>query len=267
MPDRVYADAHTFGFFIRPTDTSDTGVIASNNFPIMHGGDLPIAITRDGKGDVTIVYNEFNGEDVRYEIKPSSSASGSKSKGSKARSLTSQTGQVVGDSPINMRNGGTISVWHAETPNVRISRTFDRIESVPLTILACSSEEPGETASNLVDGKTETIWHTAYGVTVTKYPHTVDFDCGEMQTIKGFSYLPRQDGGTNGNIKAYRVQLSQDGKTWGEPVAEGNFERSANLQRVTFAKPQRARYLRLTALSAQNGLDFASGAEFSVLAE
>ena len=32
-------------------------------------------------------------------------------------------------------------------------------------------------------------------------------------------------------------------------------------------KPQRARYLRFTALSSQNGADFASGAEFDVLAE
>ena len=173
----------------------------------------------------------------------------------------------MGDEPIDLRNGGTITVWHTETPEVKISRTFDKVEFVPVTVLACSSEEPGEDAANLVDGKPETIWHTAYGVTVTKYPHSVDFDCGELLTIKGFTYLPRQDGGTNGNIKGYRIQLSEDGKTWGEPVAEGEFQRSANLQRVLFTTPTRARYLRFTALSSQNGLDFASGAEFTVLAE
>ena len=81
------------------------------------------------------------------------------------------------------------------------------------------------------------------------------------------TYLPRQDGGNNGNIKAYRIQLSTDGKTWSEPVAEGEFDRGAALKRITFQKPQRARYLRFTALSSQNGLDFASGAEFTVIAE
>ena len=95
----------------------------------------------------------------------------------------------------------------------------------------------------------------------------MDFDCSELKTIKGFTYLPRQDGGNNGNIKGYRVQLSQDGKTWSAPVAEGEFDRGAALKRVAFATPQRARYLRFTALSSQNGLDFASGAEFTVLAE
>ena len=251
-PDRVYADAHCFGFFIRPTATSDTHKISDANFPVMHAGDLPLAITRDAKGEVTIVYNEFNGEEVKYELK--------NNKGKKV--VKAYAGEL-----IDMRNGGTITVWHKETPKVRISRTFDKVEFVPVTVLACSSEEPGENASHLVDGKPETIWHTAYGVTVTKYPHSVDFDCSEMKTIKGFTYLPRQDGGNNGNIKAYRVQLSTDGKTWSEPVAEGEFERGAALKRVIFQKPQRARYLRFTALSSQNGLDFASGAEFTVIAE
>ena len=201
-------------------------------------------------GQGSLVCNAFEGEEVRYSL-----------------SNPQLSSLVYDGSPIKMRDGGTITVWHAQTPDVRISRTFDRIEGIPVTVLACSSEEPGENAVRLVDGKPETIWHTAYGVTVTKYPHTVDFDCGETKTIKGFTYLPRQDGGTNGNVKAYRIQLSQDGKTWGETVAEGNFERSAALQRVTFQAPQRARYLRFTALSSQNGLDFASGAEFTVLAE
>lgn len=139
--------------------------------------------------------------------------------------------------------------------------------SVKVTVAACSSEEPGQGADLLVDKDPNSFWHTAYGVTVTKYPHTIDFDCGENKNLQGFTYLPRQDGGANGNIKAYRVQLSTDGQTWSEPVAEGNFENNANVQRIRFARPQRARYLRFIALSAQNGLDFASGAEFTVLAD
>lgn len=248
--DRVYADAHTFGFFMRPIATADTRKISAQNFNVLGTGDLPIAITRDAKGEVTIIKSKLDVTDVWYSLDPKD-----------------KKGQPYANVPIDMRNGGTITVWHKDTPDVKISRTFDKVEFVPVTVLACSSEEPGENAANLVDGKPESIWHTAYGVTVTKYPHTVDFDCSEMKTIKGFTYLPRQDGGNNGNIKAYRIQLSTDGKTWSEPVAEGEFERGAALKRVIFQKPQRARYLRFTALSSQNGLDFASGAEFTVIAE
>ena len=259
-PDRVYAAANTFGFFIRPTATSDIKAIAAASYPVGHGGDLPIAITRDSKGEVKIVNNKFSGENISYVVQPATA------KPLTAKQLKARAKVYAGE-PIDMRGGGTITIWHTETPDVRITRTFDKVEFVPVTVLACSSEEPGENASNLVDGKPESIWHTAYGVTVTKYPHTVDFDCGEMKTIKGFTYLPRQDGSANGTIKGYRIQLSQDGKTWSDGVAEGEFERGAALKRITFAKPARARYVRFTALSSQNGLDFASGAEMGVLAE
>ena len=265
-PDRVYADAHTFGFFIRPTATADVKAIAAASFPAAHSGDLPIALTRDAKGEVKIVYNESGGESISYSLTPGPSPKGEGSKNSRSRKAASKP-QLYHGEPIDMREGGTITVWHTQTPDVRITRTFDKVEFVPVTVLAASSEEPGENAANLVDGKPETIWHTAYGVTVTKYPHSVDLDCGEMKTVKGFTYLPRQDGSANGNIKSYRIQLSTDGKTWSEPVAEGDFERGASLKRITFAKPARARYLRFTALSAHNGLDFASGAEMTVLAE
>lgn len=259
-PDRVYADAHTFGFFIRPTATADVNSIARSAYPISRCGDLPLAITRDARGVATIIYNKFKGESVSYLTLPA---------GAKALSAQQRVakGKTYTGEDIDIRQGGTIIAWHTDQPDITVSRTFERIESIPVTVLAASSEEPGENASNLVDGKPETIWHTAYGVTVTKYPHTVDFDCSEAKIIKGFTYLPRQDGGNNGNVKGYRIQLSADGKTWSEPVAEGEFERGAALKRITFKQPQRARYLRFTAISSQNGLDFASGAEFTVLAE
>ena len=50
-----------------------------------------------------------------------------------------------------------------------------------------------------------------YSVTVAKYPHWVDLDAGEVKEIKGFTYLPRQNGG-NSNIKDYSIQVSMDGK-------------------------------------------------------
>ena len=78
-------------------------------------------------------------------------------------------------------------------------------------------------------------------------------------------YLPRQDSGTNGNIKAYKLQVSDDGKNWGEAVVQGEFENNRKQQTVLFPKPVKARYVRFTALSSQNGQDFASGAEFELI--
>ena len=212
----------------------------------------PVAILRDKAGKVTIVGDtRSDGEAVPVSYRVGK-------------------GKVQKYSePFDLKQGGTVCAWYDGGEEVKTSATFEKIEKVPVEVVYVSSEEgPGrEYGKNLVDGDPSTIWHTMYSITVPKYPHWVDFDCGEEKLIKGFSYLPRQDGSPNGNIKGYKVQLSMDGKTWAEPVVEGDFENSSKEKKVLFGKPQRARYLRFTAVSSQNGADFASGAEFNVLAE
>ena len=164
-----------------------------------------------------------------------------------------------------MRNGGTVSAWYKGDSRVKTIVTFQRIESVPVEIVYVSSEEgtDGAVARNLLDGAPSTIWHTMYSITVPKYPHWIDFDCGEQRLLKGFSYMPRQDGSANGNIKAYKIEVSNDGQTWGDIVAQGEFDNSRKVKKVLFDKPCKARFVRFTALSSQDGQDFASGAEMT----
>ena len=141
-------------------------------------------------------------------------------------------------------------------------------QNTGLQIAFASSQEPDEgDASYLVDGDPSTIWHTMYSITLAKYPHWVDFDAGKQKIIKGFTYLARQDGSLNGCIKDYEIYVSNDNKTWGEPVAKGSFEKTAKLQKVMFGKPVKARYVRLRALNEQSGQDYASGAEFTLVTE
>ena len=212
----------------------------------------PVAILRDKAGKVTIVGDtRSDGEAVPVSYRVG--------KGKVQKYFE----------PFDLKQGGTVCAWYDGGEEVKTSATFEKIENVPVTVAYVSSEEGpgGELAKNLVDGDPSTIWHTMYSITVPKYPHWVDFDCGEEKVVKGFTYLPRQDGSPNGNIKQYRLQLSADGKNWSEAVAEGSFDASAKEKKVMLSKPQRARYLRFTAVSSQNGADFASGAEFGVLAE
>ena len=79
--------------------------------------------------------------------------------------------------------------------------------------------------------------------------------------------MPRQDGGSNAVIKDYKLEVSMDGKNWGEPVAKGTFARGNKAQKVMLDQPVKARYIRFTGLNSQNGADYAGGAEFSVLAD
>ena len=61
--------------------------------------------------------------------------------------------------------------------------------------------------------------------------------------------------------------MSLDCKNWSEPVAEGEFANNSETKTVLFKAPVKARFVRFTAKSSQNGQDFASGAEFELIKE
>ena len=242
--DRIKAGNHSMGFIIRPVQKSYD---MSERAKVSAAGDMPLGVARDRAGKVTIS-TEKKDAVICYTLN-----------GSKKVQTYSE--------PINMRNGGTITVWEKSNDKLKTTMTFEKIETVPVEVMYASSVESGEgDPGHLVDNDPNTIWHTMYSVTVAKYPHWVDLDCGEVKTLKGFTYLPRQNG-PNGNIKDYQIQVSNDGKTWGDVLVKGSFENNAKEKRVMFSKPVKARYVRFTALSSQNGQDFASGAEMGVLAE
>ena len=242
--DRVMATPHTFGYMIRPMNSVETNDLVSNANVSLNGA-TPLTLVRDAEGNVTINANGAKG-DIFYRLNGSKKA-------------VKYTGSV------GLREGGTISAWTKENDWLVASQSFSRIESIPLSVVFASSQESGEgDASHLTDGDPSTYWHTMYSVTVANHPHWVDFDCGGVKTIKGFTYLPRQDS-NNGNIKKYSIQVSNDGKTWGKAVAEGEFENNRKEKTVLLTTPVKARFVRLTALSEQSGQDFATGAEFKVL--
>ena len=240
--DRATAAPTRMAFIIRPTN-------AQEGVNVTTAGDKPLLMMQQKNGEV-VIESGIEGATVMYKV----------GTGRKAKAV-----EYTG--PIAFRDGGSITAYYKEKPELKVTMTFAKIESISTEVIFTSSEESGEgNASNLVDNDANTYWHTMYSVTVAKYPHWVDLDAGEVKSITGFTYLPRQ-GNPNGHIKEYRLQVSLDGKNWGEPVAEGAFERDFRLKRVMLDKPVKARYIRFTALSSQNGDDFASGAELGILAE
>ena len=182
-----------------------------------------------------------------------------------ARGRNGNTRNVTYTEPFGLRDGGKIVVWDELHPERVYVANYSKIESIPLDVIFCSAEEVNyeQEAVNLVDGDFDSIWHTTYGVTVAQYPHWVDFDCGQEKNIKGFTFLPRQDDSTNGDIKDWRLEVSNDNENWTE-IAHGTFDKDKDIKRVDF-EPVNARYVRFVALSSQNGADYASGSEFNIL--
>ena len=239
--DRVKAVEHDFGFIIRPASSQ-----LAYDAMVKPSGDMPISITRSSNGEVSI---SSGMEDATIMFKLD-----------KAKAKEYST-------IIPLRDGGVVSAWYKEKPELKVTMAFPKIETVQIEVISASSEEAGSgNASNLVDGNTNTHWHTMYSVTVAKHPHWVDLDAGELKEIKGFTYLPRQDG-SNGNVKDFTIHISMDAKEWGEPIHKGQFGRGSNEKKIMFDKPVKGRYIRFTALSEQNGQDFASGAEITVIAD
>lgn len=139
------------------------------------------------------------------------------------------------------------------------------------TILAVDSEElVGENgaAANAIDGNTGTIWHTEWaecGASCPGHPHTIDIQIADNPiSIYQLTYLPRQDGSTNGTITQYEIYVSTDGVSWGSSVASGAWAATTAMKTAEF-EPVSAKYIRLKSITAMQGAIWASAAEISVV--
>lgn len=116
-----------------------------------------------------------------------------------------------------------------------------------------------------LDQDPSSIWHTAWDP-MAPYPHSLVLDLKQEVSLKALTCLPRQDM-DNGRIARYEVYVSADGQSWGTPVAQGQWPNSPKQQTVTFTQTQRARFLKLQALSEVKGRSFASIAEIDIVLE
>ena len=102
---------------------------------------------------------------------------------------------------------------------------------------------PGSTA---VDGDPATYWHTEWD-TNTPFPHHIIVDTGEVQDLCGLGHLPRA-GSKARQAKDFELYVSEDGKSWGEPVLKGTLERIDDWQQLSF--DARGRYVKFVGLNA-----------------
>ncbi|CAN8095113.1 unnamed protein product [Discula destructiva] len=131
--------------------------------------------------------------------------------------------------------------------------------------VTADSFQVGNEPSRAIDGNSSTFWHTQYTPTTAALPHYIQFDMLKSYVVNGISYVPRQEGGSNGNIGQHTVTLSSDGVTWSSPVIFGNFQNDAETKDI-FMSSATARYVRLTSQSEAQGLgnQWSSMAEFNV---
>src|SRR5882672_6889858 len=155
------------------------------------------------------------------------------------------------------------------TPSVTLPTNTPGVGIIPqqqLRVVSVDSQElVGENgaATNALDGKAATFWHTEWSLRTPALPHSLVLDLGARYQVDGWRYLPRQDGSPNGTIAGYQFYVSDDGVTWGTPAAAGTLAANTSEKTVRFTA-KTGRFVRLVALSEINGHAWTSAAELNV---
>ena len=103
------------------------------------------------------------------------------------------------------------------------------------------------TAANVLDDSPATVWRTDE----TALPHAITIDTHNRVALSGLTYLPPTDS-ADGRIGQYQVAVSDNGTTWGDPVASGTFADDEVVKTVTIGTVV-TRFVRLTALTEAGG--------------
>ena len=119
--------------------------------------------------------------------------------------------------------------------------------------------------AHVIDGDPSTYWHSKYSPD-QPYPHSLTFDMKSEQDIAAFSYQPRQDSSTNGDIKGYKLYVGNDTATLESAenlAAEGDFTyNDRETIYVNLKTPKKGRYVKLVATSPKtDGQAWATAAE------
>ncbi|MGH0430702.1 discoidin domain-containing protein [Bacillus hominis] len=118
-------------------------------------------------------------------------------------------------------------------------------------------------ATNVLDGKTSTWWHTQYNGASPVAPHWLTIEMPEVKPVDAYEYVSR-DG--NGNVKKYELQVSDtnDDGSW-KTVKSGEMQDGGSTL-IKFDQPVEAKFYRLyiTETYGSPANTFASAAEIKL---
>ena len=135
-------------------------------------------------------------------------------------------------------------------------------------VLEVSNEHNKDySGSKAFDGKTNTFWHTSWDKGHPNHPHFLAIDLGKEYTLKGFTYLPRQDRAVPDSMveKGY-IEVSSDGEKWSkiENFEFGNLLNDPTARMHTFKKPVKGRYVKFVSTEGVAGKPYAGAAEIGL---
>lgn len=133
-------------------------------------------------------------------------------------------------------------------------------------LVSADSQHSGNEATKAFDNNNSSFWHTEWSGSEPRCPHTIIINMNKIYEVTAITYLSRQDGNSNGMVKAYEVYLSVDGQNWGNPVVSGEFKNTTALQIAKLSKATPGKYIKFVAKSEINGNAWTSAAEIGIQA-
>lgn len=131
------------------------------------------------------------------------------------------------------------------------------------SIVSASSAQSGYPASHVLDGLTNTYWHTSWSDLVVNHPHTLVIQTGTAVNAAGFCLRPRPDAGEAGKIKQFTIEISNDGIVWTK-VIENTMSIASGNQYFPMNETKTFKYFRITSLSDYKNERFASLSEVNL---
>lgn len=184
-------------------------------------------------------------------------------------------GDTTGGASVNSTTGLYMAGPNAGTSTVRVTdsnlETADAgitvqttaflLSQSPWTVQSFSSQlSSAQGAAMAIDGNSSTKWRTGQSASP---PHNLQINLGTVFEIEGFNVLPETP--TEGVMTSfYEFYVSEDGVSWGEPVAAGELANLFTEREVRFPRVA-GRYVRLRPLGEHNGRNFIILAELNVV--
>ncbi|KRF42980.1 discoidin domain-containing protein [Paenibacillus sp. Soil787] len=143
--------------------------------------------------------------------------------------------------------------WAAAS-EINVVSKIPMIPQSQMTATAISQQTDSK-AANATDGDMSTIWNTELDLS-NPLSQSITLNLGGSYNVNQLSYMPRQDGSSNGNITAYKVYTSTDGISFTQ-VSTGTWSDDAT-EKIAKFTPTTAKHIRLEAIAGTGGWSAAS---------
>lgn len=227
---------------------------------------LPVAIRVDRKGEVSLALDQprFTGKGAGFQIADREMEIRYTLDGSEP---TRQSVRYV--KPIPLPGGGTVKARSfSATSEGAVSSREVGIAMEKWKAVASSEQNATYAADKAIDGNPETYWHSQWDVGHPTHPIQLTIDLGETHSLRGITYLPRQDRPVpDSMIEEGRVETSLDGQSWKSAgtFTFGNLVNDPSLRSYHFSAPVQSRFLRIVSLKGAAGKPYAGAAEIGAL--